>query len=256
MVSAKQHKANMANAAKSTGPRSEVGKARVRLNAVKHGFTSAEVVVGNEDPSEFEELTKSVIADLNPVTSIEIELAHELVGLLWRLRRVRVLEAAFLRARVEENEKSKLSEKAARVRVEDALLNRLAALLQEHSTLLSFNEAEMSAGLKKLSGPQLELLEALVDKVSDPHIREPKRYQLSMESPEVHDKICAQERAHNWSLEDDSVRAIALISDSDSHGALGKLSRYEAGLLNAITRTLSLLHSLRESRLFIERARH
>ena len=42
---------------------------------------------------------------------------------------------------------------------------------------------------------------------------------------------------------------LSLIKDSENHDTLGKLSRYEAGLLNAITRTLSLLHSLQKSEL-------
>jgi hypothetical protein len=47
-----------------------------------------------------------------------------------------------------------------------------------------------------------------------------------------------------------SIRAgPALIKDSEKHDALGKLSRYEASLANALTRTLSLLHSIQASRL-------
>jgi hypothetical protein len=40
---------------------------------------------------------------------------------------------------------------------------------------------------------------------------------------------------------------LSLIKDSENHDTLGKLPRYEAALVNAITRTLSLLHSLQKS---------
>jgi hypothetical protein len=45
-----------------------------------------------------------------------------------------------------------------------------------------------------------------------------------------------------------SIRTgLALIKDAEKHDVLGKLSRYEASLANAVTRTLSLLHSIRAS---------
>jgi hypothetical protein len=41
---------------------------------------------------------------------------------------------------------------------------------------------------------------------------------------------------------------LASIFMNDSQDSLGKLSRHQAGLLNAVTRTLNLLHALRASR--------
>jgi hypothetical protein len=42
--------------------------------------------------------------------------------------------------------------------------------------------------------------------------------------------------------------ASAFIDQIDQNDSLGKLSRHHAGLLNAVTRTLNLLHALRVSR--------
>ena len=57
MASAAQISANRQNAKKSTGPRTEKGKAKSRLNAVTHGLTAWTVtpVLPNEDPKALEE---------------------------------------------------------------------------------------------------------------------------------------------------------------------------------------------------------
>ena len=45
----RQIKANKQNAQHSTGPRTENGKARVALNALKHGLTGKQIVLPHED---------------------------------------------------------------------------------------------------------------------------------------------------------------------------------------------------------------
>ena len=54
MASEAQIKANRENAQKSTGPRTEEGKAVVAQNAVKHGLWARQAVIKEEDPAEFE----------------------------------------------------------------------------------------------------------------------------------------------------------------------------------------------------------
>ena len=46
MTSSKQIQANRANAKKSTGPKTEAGKARSRRNAWKHGLTAETLIIG------------------------------------------------------------------------------------------------------------------------------------------------------------------------------------------------------------------
>ena len=49
-----QIKANGKNAKKSTGPRSEEGKARSAKNALKHGLLARDTVLPGEDPADFD----------------------------------------------------------------------------------------------------------------------------------------------------------------------------------------------------------
>ena len=57
MASEAQIRANQENARKSTGPKSDSGKARVAQNARKHGFSAREVIMTcDEDREAWQEL--------------------------------------------------------------------------------------------------------------------------------------------------------------------------------------------------------
>jgi hypothetical protein len=99
MASIKQLEANRANAKRSTGPRTEEGKARSRANSWKHGLTGSRLVIGGEEASEFDELRAALLDDHDPQSAFECELVERLAGILWRLRRVPFFEAAIIDAR-------------------------------------------------------------------------------------------------------------------------------------------------------------
>ena len=99
MASRKQLEANRRNAKRSTGPRSQTGKARSRLNSRKHGLTAKMLVIGGENADQFEELRGELLQQHDPQTALECELVERLAGLLWRLRRVPFFEAAIIDAR-------------------------------------------------------------------------------------------------------------------------------------------------------------
>src|SRR5262245_41415622 len=96
MASEKQLVANRANASRSTGPKTETGKALSRMNACKHGLTSQAIVIGDEDPKEFERLRAELEEEYNPRLGIESELVERLAVLMWRMRRVPTLEAGLI----------------------------------------------------------------------------------------------------------------------------------------------------------------
>jgi hypothetical protein len=92
MISFQKFEANRRNALRSTGPKTEEGKQRSRLNAVRHGLT-AETVVGHlEDAADYEAFEAIIIADYCAETAVGRELVLRLASLLWRLRRATAIE--------------------------------------------------------------------------------------------------------------------------------------------------------------------
>jgi hypothetical protein len=87
MTSFRQFEANRRNALRSTGPRTEDGKQRSRLNAVRHGLTAETVVGSLEDAEDYKAFEATIIADHCPETAVARDLVLRLASLLWRLRR-------------------------------------------------------------------------------------------------------------------------------------------------------------------------
>jgi len=87
---------NRANAQHSTGPRTEAGKQRSSLNAIRHGLTAQTVLLPSEDPAQYETLRRQMLDECQPATPTETQLVQELVDTAWRLNRIPLLEADLL----------------------------------------------------------------------------------------------------------------------------------------------------------------
>jgi hypothetical protein len=87
---------NRANSHHSTGPRTETGKQRSSLNALRHGLTAASPVLPSEDPAAYEDHRRRFFDEYQPATPTESELVQELADTSWRLNRIPLLEAAIL----------------------------------------------------------------------------------------------------------------------------------------------------------------
>ena len=68
------------------------------LNATRHGLRADSLVLPWEDPGELARLRQDVVAEHAPQGPTEAALVENLVGILWRLRRVHVAEAAAWRS--------------------------------------------------------------------------------------------------------------------------------------------------------------
>jgi hypothetical protein len=88
--------ANRANAQHSTGPRTEEGKAKVSLNAVKTGLTGRTVLLSSEEAAPYEALLLDFEKALQPVGVEERALVQSIVDCRWRLDRIPGLEMALL----------------------------------------------------------------------------------------------------------------------------------------------------------------
>ena len=87
-----QHAANRANAQFSTGPRTEEGKSRSRMNGYSHGLTGLTLVMTEEEHARFEFFSASLMKNLSPVGALEQDLAQSIAMDRWRLNRIKAIE--------------------------------------------------------------------------------------------------------------------------------------------------------------------
>ena len=101
MTSFQQFEANRRNALRSTGPKTDAGKRRSRVNAVRHGLTAETVVGSLEDAEDYKAFEATIIADYCAETAVARELVLRLASLLWRLRRATAIETDLLEIQAE-----------------------------------------------------------------------------------------------------------------------------------------------------------
>ena len=92
MATDKQIAANILNAQKSTGPKTEEGKNKSRLNAKRDGLTGQVITLSEHDLPVFEKFKATFIADLRPGTVMETSLADSIAWDTWRLNHLRAIE--------------------------------------------------------------------------------------------------------------------------------------------------------------------
>src|SRR5919112_5147114 len=92
MTSDKKAEANRQNALKSSGPKTPEGKAAVRLNALKHGLLSQEILLPGEDQEALRELSEHLRDELQPVGELESLIVDRIISAYWRLRRLGLVE--------------------------------------------------------------------------------------------------------------------------------------------------------------------
>jgi len=87
---------NRANAQHSTGPKTQQGKQRSSLNALRHGLTGQLVVMPTEDLHAYQLHLNSFTDEYNPEGATESHLVQALADTSWRLNRVAALETNLL----------------------------------------------------------------------------------------------------------------------------------------------------------------
>jgi len=130
MTSKKKAAANRSNAKKSTGPKSARGKALARFNALKYGTFAAQRLISGEDENEYQQLAGRVSAELKPVTVVEAMLVDQIVGDLWRLKRIECAEPIYFE------------------QVRHAMMTRLLRSMSDSDLGLSLKEFEFTIQLQ------------------------------------------------------------------------------------------------------------
>ena len=89
--------ASRRNGARSRGPRTAAGKARVARNALKHGLSARTVVLlDDEDGEAFAAFAAATRRELAPVGQFQAALVARIATAAWRAHRADRLEAALL----------------------------------------------------------------------------------------------------------------------------------------------------------------
>jgi len=101
--------ANRSNALKSTGPRTQKGRAIVSQNAVKHGLLARQNVISAEKQADFDLFRNGILTELAPESPMESMLADRIVVLWWRLKRAGRIQAQTIDALNSDNNTSPLS---------------------------------------------------------------------------------------------------------------------------------------------------
>src|SRR5947209_7047658 len=92
MSSESQIAANRQNAQCSTGPKTEAGKAKSSMNAVKTGLTGRTVLLPSDDAAAYEAHVARFFTEHAPVNEKEQALVQSLADTEWRLLRIPALE--------------------------------------------------------------------------------------------------------------------------------------------------------------------
>ena len=83
---------NRLNASKSSGPRTERGKQRSRLNAVKHNLSGQHLILQESEVEAYNRMSASMLNDLNPKTEPERQIAQKIIDINFRLNRLTAIE--------------------------------------------------------------------------------------------------------------------------------------------------------------------
>jgi hypothetical protein len=181
------------------------------MNSCKHGLTAQSVVIGGENPNDFEDIRSGFEKDFVPRSSLERELVERLAGLSWRLRRIPVFEAAAIRLPRRDVQATEPGYPVA-LRAPEELRDQFIKWIEE--------EREECWSQYRLKG--------------SPEVTQDAKIMTKIErDPEV-------ERLKELGL--------ALTRDDRLHDVLSKLSRHETALMNAFMKTLRMLLLLQSNR--------
>jgi hypothetical protein len=222
MASPKQIEANRRNAKKSTGPRTSAGKAKVALNAIKHGLLAKQVVLPNEDEEEFAEFTVRLAHELQPVGELEDLLVGMIAACAWRLRRLQRVEKGLFIEYVHEE-----AQVGAGQQDQKPSRGRQPAAITIH--VLEHEEFEEFVAATRRDIEQLE-----------------KQLREAEERAESAERLV--EQADAIRAAGDAPMGRAFRADAQNTDAFSRLSRYETHIQRSMFKALDELRRLQQAR--------
>lgn len=96
------HAAAKAAAGRGTGPRTEKGKLRSSLNAVRHGLAATHMLLPGEDRADYERRMDAIFVALDPKDEAQAQLVALVADDLWKLERLGKIEQGVTLGRIEE----------------------------------------------------------------------------------------------------------------------------------------------------------
>jgi hypothetical protein len=147
MATEEQIAANRLNAQSSSGPKTDAGRNRSRMNALRHGLTGQVTTMTEEDRAAHDTFSKALMKDLAPEGAMETQLAQRVATDSWRLNRASAIEDNLFALGLHDNE-GKLCPDNNQI---DAALTSARVFTKESKQLqlLTLYEQRLNRGLQK-----------------------------------------------------------------------------------------------------------
>ena len=277
-MSFKQIEANRRNGSLSAGPKTPRGKAVSRMNALKHGLRSADVVVRGrcirESHREFAALHRQLWEDLQPVGMLEEIQVELIITTYWRLRRVLKAESGEITLSVDNREWKRKNQDLELTTMSWGLVSDPVTKMRDSSFGNRFMEMELE-GVRTSVEREGRLTEEAIKSVlwhGKPYslTRElEKLYSQLQQNPEGLDQPALRTKQKEQALafinrklsfvslrlrqceereemEEDAHQAADVLPSADT---LDKLLRYEMALQKKLFRAMNHLERLQRRRL-------
>lgn len=276
-VTEKQLAANRRNALRSTGPRTARGREVSKMNALKHGILSRQVLVEGqhyqEDRTELEALHQRFWDDLQPEGPVEEMLVDQIVTAHWRLRRAMIAESGAIAHSVDSGHRKRsqgthpvlqwmhwrslgdpiypMKDCSIGASVLLSYLRPVRADVEEHGTIRAEAVQELVTRFGGQPNSLTKSLETLrLQLEQEPHgpdtARQIKERALAfvdreISSAEFSKERCVEDEEHK----DEALKAAAVLPAADT---LDKILRYETKLERQMYRAMAQLERIQRMR--------
>jgi hypothetical protein len=147
---------NRANAQHSTGPKTQAGKCRSSLNALRHGLTGQTIVLPTDDLKSYQHHIQSFVNEYHPQGATESQLVQSLADTAWRQNRAAALETNLITLALEQNQLDDQVQQSLAIAAALDHQARALATLSIHTQRLARQFEKTLALLNQIQSKRLE----------------------------------------------------------------------------------------------------